>query len=161
VNMPVRRTTAGAPRESGFTLVEALVALVILAIGMLGIAALYIEGLRASRAALIRTEAVTLAADLADRIRINRDGGASYAGTAATAPNANCLPGGAGCDPADLAAHDLRVWLDAIAAALPGGTGTVVRTDPVTGDEIFLYTITVNWTEAGQGALSYTLRVET
>ena len=160
--MPVRRTTAGAPRESGFTLVEALVALVILAIGMLGIAALYIEGLRASRAALIRTEAVTLAADLADRIRINREGGAAYdEAKAADTPNANCLPGGAGCSPEEMAAHDVRVWLDAIAAALPGGTGIVQWSDPDTSDEIFLYDIEVRWTEAGQGALSYTLRVET
>ena len=63
-----------ASRDSrGFTLVEALVAMVVLSIGMLGIAALGIESLRASRAALVRTEAVTLATDMADRVRSNRD----------------------------------------------------------------------------------------
>ena len=56
----------------GFTLVEVLVALVIFAVGLLGIAALHIEGLNAGRTALNRTQAVALASDLADRIRANR-----------------------------------------------------------------------------------------
>jgi type IV pilus assembly protein PilV len=154
-----------APRRhgtaAGFSLIEALVALVVLSIGMLGIAALYIEGLRASRTALVRTEAVNLADDMADRIRANRDGGDDYAGPAAIAPNANCMAGGAGCDPADMAAHDLRVWLDQVAASLPGGTGTVEWDDPDPGDESAVYTVTVSWTEAEQGQLNYTLRVET
>jgi len=146
---------------AGFTLVEALVALVVLSIGMLGIAALYIEGLRASRTALVRTDAVNLAADMADRIRANRDGGADYEGPAATAPNPNCMAGGAGCEPAEMAAHDLRVWLDQIASSLPAGTGTVEWDDPDPNDESAVYTVTVRWTEAEQGALNYTLRVET
>ena len=40
---------------------EVLVALVVMSVGMLGIAALYLEGLRAGRTALYRTTAVTLA----------------------------------------------------------------------------------------------------
>jgi len=52
--------------------VEVLVALIVLSIGMLGIAALYLEGLRATRDALVRTQAVALTADMADRIRANR-----------------------------------------------------------------------------------------
>ena len=55
----------------GFTLVEVLVALVIFAVGLLGIAALHIEALNAGRTALNRTQAVALASDLADRIRAN------------------------------------------------------------------------------------------
>ncbi len=58
------------PRHSrGFTLIEALVALVVLSIGLLGIAALYLDSLRAGRTAIYRTQAVNLAADLADRLR--------------------------------------------------------------------------------------------
>lgn len=59
-------------RAGGFTLIEVLVALVVLAIGLLGIAALYIDSLRASRTALLRTQAIAVASDLADRIRVNR-----------------------------------------------------------------------------------------
>lgn len=148
-------------QQHGFTLVEVLIALVVLAIGMLGIAALYIEGLRASRTALVRSEAVTLATDIADRIRTNPEGGAAYAGAAAGAPNASCLPGGAGCTPQELAAHDLRVWLDALAAALPGGTGTINYLDVSPTDGIpAAYDVTVSWTEAGLGDLDYSIRVE-
>ena len=58
-------------RLSGFTLVETLVALVVMSVGMLGIAALYIEGLRSGQTSIARTTAVNLAADMADRIRSN------------------------------------------------------------------------------------------
>ena len=68
-------------RQRGFTLVEVLVALVVMSVGMLGIAALYLEGLRAGRTALYRTTAVNLAGDMADRIRANRNAGLAYAGT--------------------------------------------------------------------------------
>ena len=65
-------TVGGATADKGFTLVEVLVALVVMSVGMLGIAALYLEGLRAGRTALYRTTAVNLAADMADRIRANQ-----------------------------------------------------------------------------------------
>jgi type IV pilus assembly protein PilV len=148
-------------KDRGFTLIEALVALVVLSIGMLGIAALCIEALRASRAALVRTEAVTLATDMADRIRANRSAGAAYAGAAADAANVDCEAGGVGCSPAELAAHDLFIWGEAIGAALPEGTGAVthVDVDPDDGTPA-VYEVTVTWTEPGQGELEYVARVE-
>ena len=57
------RTASGARRQRGFTLIEAMVALIVLSVGLLGIAALYGQTLRASRTSLYRTEAVNLAAD--------------------------------------------------------------------------------------------------
>jgi len=54
-------------RARGFTLVEAMVALVVLAVGMLGIAGLYVTTLRSGGGAIYRMQAVNLAADLADR----------------------------------------------------------------------------------------------
>jgi type IV pilus assembly protein PilV len=148
-------------RNRGFTLIEALVALVVLSIGMLGIAALYVEGLRASRAALVRTEAVTLATDMADRIRANRDAGAAYEGAAAVAADADCEAGGAGCTPAELAAHDLFIWGEAIGDALPGGSGSVTHLDLDPNDGTPpVYEVTVTWTEPGQGELQYVARVE-
>jgi Tfp pilus assembly protein PilV len=53
------------------SLVEVLVALVVLSIGLLGIAQVLINGMRTSHAALLRTQAVNLVADMADRIRAN------------------------------------------------------------------------------------------
>ena len=58
--------------QRGFTIVEALVALVVLAVGMLGIASLYVTTLRASGSAMSRMQAINLASDLGDRIRANR-----------------------------------------------------------------------------------------
>jgi prepilin-type N-terminal cleavage/methylation domain-containing protein len=55
----------------GMSLIEVLVALVILSVGLLGIAQLLIHGMRTSHAALLRTQAVNLVADMAERIRAN------------------------------------------------------------------------------------------
>jgi Tfp pilus assembly protein PilV len=56
----------------GATLVETLVAALLLAVGVLGTAVLLVHGLQANRSALLRSEAVGLAADLAERLRAGR-----------------------------------------------------------------------------------------
>ena len=81
--------------QRGFTIVEALVALVVLAVGMLGIASLYVTTLRASGSAMSRMQAINLASDLGDRIRANRTAEAAYAGAAA-ANGTTCI--GTGVD---------------------------------------------------------------
>ncbi|MEQ1579799.1 MAG: type IV pilus modification protein PilV [Steroidobacteraceae bacterium] len=149
-------------RARGFTLVEALVALVVLSIGMLGIAALYVESLRAGRTALIRTEAVNLAASMADRIRANRLGAATYAKAVddTGAFDGNCEEGGdsASCTPDVMANHDKAVWNAEIVQALPGGTAQIDYDGTTTPDS---YVITVSWVEAGQdGMVSYVMRVQ-
>jgi len=58
-------------RARGFTLIEALVALIVLSIGLLGIAGMQISGLRANQSAASRTQASYLADDIADRMRAN------------------------------------------------------------------------------------------
>ena len=109
----------------GFTIVEALVALVVLAVGMLGIASLYVTTLRASGSATSRMQAINLAGDLGDRIRANRTARAAYAGAAA-ANGTTCIGTGVTCTAAQMAAHDLFVWQAAIQQALPGApVGTV------------------------------------
>lgn len=163
----VRRQKMKAKRcQAGVSLVEVLVALVVLSVGMLGIAALYVESLRAGRSALTRSQAVVLAADIGDRIRANTAGQANYTKTADAqgALNAACVEGGAGCAPATMAAHDIAVWHRAVDSrvgsptALPGGRGTVVvdtTTTPTT------YTITVSWSESGEATPStYVLRIQ-
>ncbi len=132
--------------QSGFGLVESLVALVVVSVGMIGIAVLYGQGLGASRTALNRTQAVNLAADMADRVRSNRRGGASYGGAGA---DNNCEAGGnTDCTTAQLAAHDVWEWETQVDALLPGGVGTVeyAGTTPPT------YTIRVLWQEPVGGA---------
>lgn len=131
-------------RAAGFTLVESLVALLVVSIGLLGIAALYVETLRFGRSALYQTEAVYMAADLADRIRTNRVPSGGYAGTGVGAR----------------AIADLAAWRALVAARLPRGTGEVRF---VSGTAVVpaAYTIRVNWHETGRGEpVSYELRLE-
>jgi type IV pilus assembly protein PilV len=141
--------------QSGFSLVEALVALIVISVGMIGIAALYGQGLRASSTALYRTQAVNLAADMADRIRANRAGTTAYEGAAG---DRNCDAGDNNdCDPADMAAHDLWLWQAQVVAQLPGGVGAVSvdTTTPPT------YDISVSWQDPGAAApITYTMTVE-
>jgi type IV pilus assembly protein PilV len=141
-------------KEQGFGLVEALVALVVISVGMIGIAALYGQGLSASRTAFYRTQAVYLASDLADRIRGNRRGGMNYTGVGAD----NDCDEGVDCTPAEMAQHDVDAWRAQVAAVLPGpGVGTVVPT----GTTPPTYTITVQWQEVvgGQQTLTMAVRV--
>ena len=67
----------GLRAARGFSLLEAMIALVVLSVGMLGIAALHAQSLAASRTAQLRTQAVNLAGDMADRVRVNRVAGAA------------------------------------------------------------------------------------
>lgn len=141
-------TTAGqaSHAQAGFTIIEAMVALVVLSVGMIGVAALHGQGLSASRSAQFRSVAVNLSADMADRIRSNRVAGVAYEGIQA---NNNCDPdagGGVDCTPAQMAAHDLFVWNQQILAALPNGAGQV-EVDPAVNPPA--YTITVSWDEVG------------
>jgi type IV pilus assembly protein PilV len=142
-------------KERGFSLVEAMVALVVLAVGMLGIAGLYVTTLRSGGGAIYRMQAVNLAGDLADRIRANRNAPAAYAGAAA---NNNCYGAGAvDCTPALMAANDLFVWQQQVQAILPGGVGAIAvnaAAAPTT------YTINISWTESGGAVLNYALTLQ-
>jgi type IV pilus assembly protein PilV len=143
--------------SSGFTLVEVLVALVVMSVGMLGIAALYLEGMRAGRTALYRTAAVTLAADMADRIRANSNAGAAYAGTGPGA-DAGCVNGAVDCTAIELAGDDWFNWNNELGTQLPDGT---VGEIGVAGLTPRTYTITVAWPEIGQDELAtYTLSMQ-
>jgi type IV pilus assembly protein PilV len=141
-------------RSSGFTLIEVLIALVVLSIGMLGIAALYLDSLRASRAALSRTQAVTLAGDIGERIRANRDPANAYhcAGVCDidNPPGLN-----------DVADDDIVEWLDAITTSLPaGGTGALTYTAGL-ANQPDSYAVVVSWPEIGyEDPLSVVLRIE-
>ena len=153
---------AAARRAAGFSLIEALVALVVLSVGLLGIAALYVTSVSTGRTASLRTQAVLLAADLADRIRANRTGGPTYddALSPAGAINASCLQGGGGCTPTQMANEDKAEWLALVAARLPGATPTVTVVAGVLG-VLNLYTITLAWVEPGIGNQGYTLSFQT
>ena len=138
----------GKPQH-GFTLIETLVAMVVLAVGMLGIAALYIEGLRSGQSSVSRTTAVNLAADMADRIRANPTVPGSYAG-AGPGVNNNCVNGPVACTPAQLAADDWFWWRQDVQNRLPVGAVGVVLTIPIAAPPMTQYDVFVVWPEPGQ-----------
>lgn len=145
--------------QHGFTLVEVLVALVVMAVGMLGIAALYVEGLRAGRTSVNRTSAITLATDMADRLQVNAGAGASYLG-AGPGANSGCVNGVADCAPATIATDDWFHWLQDVQRRLPTGATASIASNAlmVGGVPVTEYQITLNWPEPGQTApASYTL----
>jgi type IV pilus assembly protein PilV len=135
-----------ATRARGFTMVEVLVALVVLGVGLLGIASLYVVTLRTSGGAIYRMQAVNLASDLGDRIRANRTAGSAYAGAPAESGD-TCIGADKNCSPAEMAAHDLHVWLEQIANTLPGDPTGTVAVD--TSSLPWTYVITITWLEAG------------
>jgi type IV pilus assembly protein PilV len=142
-------------RRSGFTLIEVLIALAILAVGLLGGVALLIDGLRAGRSALLQTNAALLATDLADRIRANRAGGAAYElseGDAVAAPAKACAAI-AECSSVDVAQRDLYAWQQSVLEQLPGGS-TSVGVEPVAETGAHLFRIVIRWAETGDRSRS-------
>lgn len=144
--------------QRGFTLIESMIALLVLSVGLIGIAALHAQGLSASRTAIYRSTAINLSADMADRIRVNREASAAYGNAGA---DHDCDPNTGGtavdCTPAEMAEHDLFVWEDLVGDSLPDGVGTVAvntATDPAT------YTITVSWTEISEGQLDHVTTIQ-
>ena len=149
--------TSKQRRQSGFSLVEVLITLVIMSVGMLGIAGLYVQSMQAGRTSMFRHHAVTLAGDVADRIRANPTADIAY--TAPLGVDNNCILGGIDCTATQMAANDILLWKDQAANTLPGGDVTIVLT-PEAGLVPPTYQITVSWTEPGQvPAPTYTITI--
>lgn len=116
-------------REAGFTLAEVLVALVIFAFGMLGVAGLQIKALTGMDVAQNRSIATLKASEMAERIRANPS--ATYSGI--TASDNACRTAHYhdrhntpdDCTQAELAADDLHDWNRELAGRLPSGSGVV------------------------------------
>lgn len=103
--------------QKGVGLVEVLVALFILAIGVLGFSALQLRALQATTEATDRTMAMTVARDLTDRMRINRLALADYATEInGKATETDCVGSAVSykpaCDKAKMAAYDAKQILD-------------------------------------------------
>lgn len=112
-------------RQAGFTLTEVLVAVLVLSIGLVGIAGLQAVSLQNNQSAFMRSQASALAYDLADRMRSNV---ASATGALYDPDDAAIVAGcksTSGCTPQELANNDLAEWIAAINTYLPMGEGFV------------------------------------
>jgi len=137
-------------KQRGFSLVEVLIALIIMSVGMLGIAGLYVQSMQAGRTSLFRHHAVTLAGDVADRIRANPTAGVAYTGVGV---DFSCVAAGINCNPVEMASTDILLWSQQANESLPNGT-VVVAFDNATVPPN--YTIAVGWDEPGEN-LNYTI----
>lgn len=146
-------------RRHGFTLIEVLVALLVLSIGLLGLAALQTTSLKFNTDSYLRTQATLLAYDIIDRMRSNTtglyagnyDAATSAAATAKiTAYNAckaagcQCDASTANCSTSSLATYDLGKWYDKIGASLPEGSTNLATISRTTANKV---TITLQWKE--------------
>jgi type IV pilus assembly protein PilV len=121
-------------KQSGFTMLEALIALVIVSLGLLGIAGIIANSLKLNQGAQARSQASWLANDIIDRMRANRGQAADYA-------HPSCANAPAASDP--VVAADLEDWCDAVVETLPDGTGSVA----FTGDRV---TVSVTWDDSSR-----------
>jgi len=139
-------------RASGFTLIEILITMVILSVGLLGLAGMQTTVLKNNQSAYHRSLATQLAYDIADRIRANLDDGNKLAASTYTTmklkdagAQSDCLTVSATCTTADMAENDLYEWNQAL-AALPSGQGSITV---VAATRTF--TVTINWDDDRSG----------
>ena len=130
---------AARNRCRGLTLVEILVSLVVLSVGLLGLAAMQTTSVKFTTSAYQRTQATALAYDLIDRMRGNRLAALNNDyNVAFQSPVPAC---GAFDGTGTLRDQDIKAWRNAIACRLPQGTGSVTRVN----DE---FTIAIQWDDS-------------
>jgi type IV pilus assembly protein PilV len=132
-------------RAAGMTLIEILVTLLIVSIGLLGVAGLHSFSMRNNYDALMRSHASALVSEITDRMRVNRNlvytGGAASEYEIAIADAAPAVVTGS-----SQAIRDVAQWLGTLAAQLPNGDGRI-DIDQATR----VVTIEVQWGERGDG----------
>jgi len=141
-------------QSSGFTLVDALVALLVLTMGFVGIASLYAERIRPGSGGRLHATAVELAQAIAAQIRTNRDKDAIYENAMGVVCKQRLTTKKADAR----AANEVACWQDEVEKALPNGSGFISLDTTVVPAT---YTITVSWSEPGVRTASYVERVET
>jgi type IV pilus assembly protein PilV len=152
MNVTARCTARRNAGQRGFTMVESLVALIVLSVGLLGVAGLYVSTLKAERTAQFRTQAVTLVNDMVDRVRANASARGSYnLADYSTAPASHdCVGEAMPCTRENLAAEDLATWIASTKSTLPAGSGTVSVALAAGVGQPDTYTVSVEWQEPGE-----------
>ena len=147
--MSPSRVARSSPAQAGMTLIEVLVTLVLISVGLLGVAALQLTTLKNTQESYVRSQAALLAADILDRMRSNQTG--FNAGNYDMASDATGFDqaGAAGT----VAATDIAAWQASINRLLPGSdsdaAGRIVRNGRVV-------TITIRWRERAERSTAST-----
>jgi type IV pilus assembly protein PilV len=161
-------------RSHGFSLIEVLIALIIIGVGMLGIAKLQALSYASTGTASLRSLAAIEAASMASAMRANRNywsvtAGTSGAnavqtiqitnGTVSSSTDGQLTTSAVDCSAAvcsnnaQLAAYDLLQWAKSLYALLPSDTATVTCIPPAPANPNYPVgcNITVNWVERQAG----------
>ena len=140
--------------QSGFTLLEVLIALLVMSIGLLGIGKMMIMSARANDSAYMRSQATALGYTILDAMRANRQAAIVQGYDTALGVFPGAVACGttvaAACNSGQQAQNDLSQWGASLAAQLPSGVGsvtTVPGNDTATGATNITATVTVQWTD--------------
>ena len=136
----------------GATVMEMLAALLVMAVGIIGVAALYSDTVGADTDARLQLRAAELAEQIAERIASNEAGRIGYVGTVGVV----CKSDLERMSAIDAAENKAACWEDLIEAELPSGYGTITR-DATRSPPTF--TVAVSWSAPSKGAASYVIQV--
>jgi len=139
-------------QEAGIALIEVLVAVLVLAIGLLGMAAMQVQSSQMTNGAEQRTQAILLTADMMERIRANRPDIADYDGIEVDPDDTACATDYAPDGSLSVSANDIAEWSNLVVCLLPEGLGTV---DIDGAGEI---TVSVDWEKQDPDGAAVTLR---
>lgn len=132
-------------QQRGVTLIESMVALLVVSIGLLGIAALQITAVKQNNSALHHSQAVLIAYNITDRIRANIPQFNNYAGiSTSNSYTQDCTA--AACIPSQMVTADAVDW-STLMQKLPGGKGTITG-DAIPPNQLL---IKVMWDDEGTG----------
>ncbi|MDI9246786.1 type IV pilus modification protein PilV [Marinobacter sp. CHS3-4] len=141
--------------QKGFSLIEVIVTILILGIGILGVASTQVVSLKMNTQSQSRSQAVILAEDLLDRVRASYDNIGAYAlaqGDAQGADNGACdtsfVPNGA-----SVPANDIATWENNLACLLPAAERTVA----INGNTV---TVTIDWDQDDADSNPVVVRTE-
>ena len=178
--MPVSQMNSEDPiviirknRQHGFSLIEVLVAVLIVAVGILGVAGLQVVSLQQNRSALLRAEALQLGNDILDRMRANPLTDYAPVSLTSAPPSAtNCVT--SSCSRSEMAEYDIAQWKCSInssdtddvpydictsfgiAGSLPNGASSISKSNNG------VHEVKVEWTDDRAGnKSSITLRTRT
>ncbi|QHJ00787.1 type IV pilus modification protein PilV [Xylophilus rhododendri] len=151
------------PKQRGMTLLEVLIAMLVMSVGMLGIAGLQAAVNKYQTGSRVRGKMAPLLSDIAERVRMNptQAGDNVITGVASTsayglstswsdqitdpsAPSKNCETGTVTCSAAERAAYDMAIWRQRVRAAMPTGSALL------SGNRATGFQVTFMWMDKDQ-----------
>ncbi len=167
--MIIHRSPKGRPsRQRGFSLLEVLIALLVLSVGLLGIAGLQTISLKFNHQSYERTQATTLISEMYEKIIANPQAATDgvFSAVAYGSPSSSYASGGcpAACaTTTELATYDIQQWKLALEnpKILAQGTGEILLEDAAAGGPATgVFRITVGWME-NDVRMTQTMRART